>query len=120
MNLIDHFRNAAGANIIEAGEVIFTKGDSADCMYVVLEGEVYLVVDDEVMEVAGPGDIFGEMGVIESQPRGGGAYTKTACKLLPIDGPRFHQLIQQTPAFAVHVMQVLSRRLRHTTQQAVR
>jgi CRP/FNR family cyclic AMP-dependent transcriptional regulator len=117
MEFLELFRDAPDAVALPAGEPIFRAGDAGDRMFVVLEGEVYLVVDDRVVEVAGPGAVIGEMGLIERKPRTGDAFTKSDCKIVPIDGARFEGLVRQTPAFALHVMRVLSERLRRTTQR---
>ena len=102
--------------IFRAGETIFRKGDPRSVMFVVNEGEVEIRLGNKVLEVVQPGGIFGEMAIIDGQPRTATAVARSDCKLVPIDQKRFQFLIQQTPYFAVEVMRVLADRLRRADQ----
>ncbi len=95
-----------------AGQIIFSAGESGDVMFVVKEGEVDVLVGNQVVETIGAGGIFGEMALIDRNPRSASAVAKTDCQLVPIDEARFKFLVQQTPFFAIEVMRVMARRLR--------
>jgi CRP/FNR family cyclic AMP-dependent transcriptional regulator len=103
---------------IAAGQVILTAGDPGDLMYVVKEGEVEVLVRDRVVETIGLGGILGEMALIDRSPRSASARAKTDCQLVPIDAAPFKFMIQQTPFFAIEVMRVMTRRLRHMDTEA--
>ncbi|HWY52015.1 MAG TPA: cyclic nucleotide-binding domain-containing protein [Chthoniobacterales bacterium] len=115
MAKFEMFRNQA-AESFSAHDTIFSKGDPRTVMYVVLEGEVEIRLGDKVLEVVGPDGIFGEMALVDGQPRTATAIARTDCKLVPIDQRRFQFLIQQTPYFALEVMRVLVGRLRRADQ----
>jgi len=100
--------------ICEPGEVVFRAYDMGAEMYVVLEGQVELTIDDRVVETLGPGEPFGEMALIDQAPRTATATAKTACKLAVIPEKRFLFMIQTTPHFALHIMKVMADRLRKT------
>ena len=100
--------------ICEQGEVIFREYDMGAEMYVVLEGQVELTIQDRVVETLGPGEPFGEMALIDQAPRTATATAKTACKLAVIPEKRFLFMIQTTPHFALHIMKVMADRLRKT------
>ena len=95
-----------------AGEVVFSAGDPADRMYVVTDGTVALSIGDTVLEVVGPGGLFGEMAVIDREPRSATAVVETDATLVSIDKRRFWFLVQETPYFAEIVMRVMANRLR--------
>ena len=95
-----------------AGQVIFSEGDEADRMYVVSEGSVALSIDGDVVESLGPGGLFGEMAVIDREPRSATAVAESDTTLVAIDKRRFWFLVQETPYFAEIVMRVMSHRLR--------
>ena len=78
----------------------------------VQEGEIEIIAGDKVVETLGAGEIFGEMALVDKQPRSATAKAKTECKVVPIDENRFKFLVQQTPFFAIHVMRVMSKRIR--------
>lgn len=98
-----------------AGDTIFYDGDAGDCMYGVIEGEVELRKAGHVLEVVGQGGVFGELALIDHHPRSASAVAKTDCKVVAVGEKRFLFLVQQTPYFALQLMQVLADRLRHST-----
>jgi len=112
---LEMFRNQ-DTESFSAHDTIFLKGDPRTVMYVVQQGEVEIRLGDKVLEVVGPDGIFGEMAMVDGQPRTATAIARTDCKLVPIDQKRFQFLIQQTPYFALEVMRVLVGRLRRADQ----
>jgi CRP/FNR family cyclic AMP-dependent transcriptional regulator len=114
------FEHASDAREVPAGTTIFREGDPRDFMYAVIEGEVDLLVKGRLVETVGPGGIFGEMALIEKSNRVGAAVARTDAKVAPVNEQRFLFLVQQTPNFAVHVMRVLSDRLRRMDEQLTR
>jgi CRP/FNR family cyclic AMP-dependent transcriptional regulator len=94
------------------GEVIFERGQPADCMYVVAEGEVEIAVEGQSIDVLGREAIFGEMALIAREPRSATARARTDCRLIEIAEKRFLHLVHETPFFALEVMRVLAKRLR--------
>lgn len=106
------FRLEAECDSFAANDVIFRKGDPRSVMYVIKEGEVEIRLGDKVIETIGPDGLFGEMAMVDGEPRTASAVARTACKLVPIDQKRFQFLVQQTPNFAIQVMQLLVQRLR--------
>lgn len=95
-----------------AGETIFAQGDVGDRMYLVRTGEVEIVHGGRVVDTLGPGEIFGEMALIDGSPRSAEARTKGTCELQPIDERAFLSLVRETPYFALDVMRTLALRLR--------
>ena len=102
----------ADPRAFEAGETIFRAHDMGAEMYVVLEGQVELSIDDTVIEVIGPGEPFGEMALIDQAPRTASAVAITPCKLAVISERRFLFMVAQTPHFALQIMKVMADRLR--------
>ncbi|MEP7290075.1 MAG: cyclic nucleotide-binding domain-containing protein [Chloroflexota bacterium] len=96
-----------------AGEVIFEVGQPGDVMYAVLDGEVDIIVNKKTMETLKAGDILGEMSLIDNHIRSATAVAKADCKLAVIDQKQFSFLVQQTPFFAIEVMQVMANRIRN-------
>jgi CRP/FNR family transcriptional regulator, cyclic AMP receptor protein len=113
VNPAELFRQETGALQIAAGDFLFREGDNGDKMYVLLEGQVEILLGDLLLETAGPGSLIGEMALIDDSPRTATVVAKTSCRLAEIDRRRFHFLVQQTPHFATHVMKTLADRLRH-------
>lgn len=96
----------------EVGAVIITQGEPGDRMYVLLEGTVTVSCDGRDIATLGPGNIFGEMCIINEEARSATVRARTAARVVAITRKRFLFLTQQTPYFALHVMQLLSDRIR--------
>ncbi|HYG77204.1 MAG TPA: cyclic nucleotide-binding domain-containing protein [Planctomycetota bacterium] len=99
-----------------AGDVIFKEGDKGEHMFVVKAGNVDLKVHGKTVETLEPGQILGEMALLDHETRSASAIAATDCQLVPIDGKRFQYLIGETPYFAIEVMQIMARRLRHMNE----
>ena len=114
MSLADLFRNEPDIVVFAAGDLIFSTGDSADAMYVVIDGDVDIRLNDVSIDVAHSGEIVGEMALIDQNPRSASVVALTATRLARINRRRFLYLIQNTPTFALDVMTVMAARLRRT------
>lgn len=112
MILLNLFQQAEDAQEFPAGATVFEEGTSGDSMYVVLDGTLEILTGNIHFEVVGPGDIIGEMALIDSKSRNATVVAKSHCRLAPVDKKRFMFMVQETPFFALHVMRVLSDRLR--------
>jgi CRP-like cAMP-binding protein len=99
------------------GEHIFSEGDTGKAMFSILEGTVEIRTKDKTVYTAGPGEILGEMSLIDNKPRSATAVAKSQCKLALIDEKRFDFLIQQTPLFINQIMKALTDRLRHMNNE---
>lgn len=112
MGSLHLFRNAPEVLRVAAGKYIFRKGEAAKVMYLIIEGEVDLVLGDTVIETANEGAFIGEMALIDEEPRSASARARSDCRVFPIDEARFQSLVRETPFFALQMMKTLARRLR--------
>ena len=117
MDVLEIFKDSPKARSLPAGEAIFRHGDAAHEMYVLLDGRVDISVEGRVVESLEPGSIFGEMAVVDDQPRSADAVAVSPVKVEPIDQEWFLHLVRKSPPFALHVMSVLAKRLRRTMRQ---
>lgn len=116
--VITMFEQSKDATALQAGAVIFRKGDAGKKMYVVKQGEVDIKVGDQVLNTHGPGHIFGEMALIDASPRSATAVAKTDCEIVEVDESRFLFLVQHSAFFALQVMRIMADRLRNKMPQA--
>ncbi|MES0402514.1 MAG: Crp/Fnr family transcriptional regulator [Hyphomicrobium sp.] len=100
----------------DAGEKIFLEDDSGGCMYVVQSGKVDVITFGSVLETVGPGGMFGEMALIDDGPRSAAALANEATEAAAIDKAMFVQLVREEPEFALHVMRLLTERIRRIAQ----
>jgi CRP-like cAMP-binding protein len=99
------------------GEPIFTQGEKGDEMYIVQEGHVEIVREGERGEIVplatlGRGDFFGEMAVLEGAPRTATARSRGGCKVLPLRGALFVEMLQSDPETTLRIMRKLCGRIR--------
>ena len=108
-----------------AGEVIFLEGSMGNEMFVVLSGAVDIVkeIDGEARVVAtlGAGEMFGEMALLDAQPRSAHALADRASVLKALSRSNFAKLREQHPSLFAKMLQniahEMSIRLRLTNQQ---
>jgi len=108
--------NNIDAHQIKGGSVIFREGEAADQLFVIKSGEVRIQIGNRTITELSAGDIFGEMALIDNEPRSATAVAMTDVELVPVSEKQFLFLVSQTPYFALKVMRVLARRLRATTK----
>ncbi|MDO4562708.1 MAG: cyclic nucleotide-binding domain-containing protein [Clostridia bacterium] len=105
----------------KANSVIFSKGDQADCLYFINKGAVAIVADHDGNETElaqlKKGDFFGEMGVIEGEPRSATARAVNDVELLKVTAKDFPTFVQQNPSEAETIVKGLSKALRSTSSQ---
>ncbi|MCI0427466.1 MAG: cyclic nucleotide-binding domain-containing protein [Nitrospiraceae bacterium] len=106
------FQHSKEWEAFSAGQIIFSEGQPGEVMYVILEGEVDIQACGKLIETIHAGDMFGEMALVDSEPRSAKTVARTDCKLVPINKKRFAFLVTETPFFALEVMQVMANRLR--------
>lgn len=102
-----------------AGEAIFDKGDPGESLFVVREGSVELRDADRVVETVGAPGLFGEMALIEDEPRSLSAVAPAGATLIEIPATHFWILVHDTPYFAQMVMRVMAGRLRRQSSATV-
>lgn len=99
-----------------AEDRVFSIGEPGNRMYVVKSGQVNLVSYGTVLENVRPGGIFGEMSLIDGEPRSANAIAMEPTTLAPIDKTAFAYLVSRDPNFALGIMQRLAERIRRMNQ----
>jgi CRP/FNR family cyclic AMP-dependent transcriptional regulator len=104
-------------NAFAVDDVIFEEGSTGRELFVVLDGEVEIAKVDGARKTTivklGKGEFFGEMAVIDGSARSATAIASAPnTKVMRINHARFVYLVSQQPAFALMVMDALSKRLR--------
>jgi CRP-like cAMP-binding protein len=105
------------AETLPAGRAVFREGDRGDHMFAVLEGAVDIIVRNKTVETVEAGGVFGEMALVEEQPRIASAIVRSNARLVRIDRKRFMFLVQQNPFFALQLMTVMAERLRRMDEK---
>jgi CRP/FNR family cyclic AMP-dependent transcriptional regulator len=108
--------NNIEARTFKAGSIIFREGDEASELFVIKSGQVRVQIGNRTIRELGAESIFGEMALIDSEPRSATVTAITDVELVPVSEKQFLFLVSQTPYFALKVMRVLAQRLRVTNK----
>jgi CRP/FNR family transcriptional regulator, cyclic AMP receptor protein len=108
--------NNVETRFFKAGTIIFHQGDAASEMFVVKSGEVRIQLGNRTLAELKADSIFGEMALIDDEPRSASAIAITDVELVPVTEKQFLFMVGQTPYFALKVMRVLAQRLRATSK----
>jgi CRP/FNR family transcriptional regulator, cyclic AMP receptor protein len=104
------------------GATIFHKGDSGVGLMAVLAGHVKISVPsaegkEAVLNIIRAGQVFGEIALLDGQPRTADAVAMVDCDLLVLDRREFVPLLRASPDLALRIMELLCARLRRTSEQ---
>lgn len=94
------------------GEVIIREGSPGDSMFAILAGIVELTVKDRLVDMLEPGEVFGEMAMLDGKPRSASATATTACRVIRVDREGFDRLAAGRPDFVVFLLRTMSDRIR--------
>jgi CRP-like cAMP-binding protein len=97
-----------------AGDIVFHEGDTPDCMYIVLSGEVEIESSGRIIELIMPGSPLGTVSLIDNLPRSATARVAADGEIVALDQRRFRYMVEQVPLFCWFVMGALVHRLRAT------
>jgi len=102
--------------------VILFEDDPGDALYVVAQGQVKVVLIGEdgrevILSVLGEGEFFGEMALIDDEPRSAHVIAMNDSTLLVIRREDFQGLLRQTPSIALALLRALSWRLRRVDEK---
>jgi CRP-like cAMP-binding protein len=117
----DSSLSAKYAKEFPSGHVLFREGEHGKEMYVILSGKITIskkVRDKEqVLVTLPPGEFFGEMSILNNQPRSATATVAENCKLLVIDPKTFEEMIKNNGEIAIRMIKKLAERLRSADDQ---
>ena len=102
------------------GETIFTVGDASDCAYLVVIGSVRVHLPNGRTKVLGRGEIFGEMGLIDSRPRSATVVAAEYCVFASYSEAELLDSIKTHPDDAVAFIKALIARLREANEAQYR
>ncbi len=102
------------------GSVIFQQGDPGTTLYLIETGEVKLTLTstqgkEVILALLGPGGFFGELSLLDGEPRSANAMARVACELLALEREHLLRFLESQSRASASLLAALSRRLRRTT-----
>lgn len=121
---LESLRQVANERSYGMGETIFKQGDPGDGIYIVKGGEVHIAVvassgELRVISKLGPGELFGEMAVIDSDPRSASALAGERTTLYFVSRSDLLEMMNRTPQLTMGLVREISRRLRDFNRQYI-
>lgn len=115
-------RSVASERTYPKNAVVLTEGEMGDSLYMIESGKVKVVIGDEegrelILKILGPGAFFGEMSMIDKQPRSASVTTIEPATFLVLTNAAFERCVEQAPRIANVVMQILAQRVREADRK---
>ena len=119
---LDLIRGVAAEKSYPKNAVVLTEGEMGDSLYMNVSGKVKVFIGDEegreiILKILGPGAFFGEMSMIDKQPRSASVTTIEASTFLVLAHTGFERCVEQEPRIANVVMQMLAQRVREADRK---
>jgi signal transduction histidine kinase len=109
---LSHFLAECGTVSLQPKEVFFQEGSYSETMYIVLSGEVEIYKENKQIATRKPGDFFGEMALLESEPRSASVRSCTDTLLLEINKKQFESFIVSNSKIVLSILKSFSGRSR--------
>jgi len=98
---------------VSENEIIFREGDVGDNMYVILDGKVRVHNDERLVNDLGEREVFGEMALLDPEPRSASVTALEATRLFRLNQRDFYKLMDERPEVAMGIIHILTARLRN-------
>jgi len=104
-------------------EPVVLQGEVGNCMYVIQQGEVEVVKEQEgremILAVLREGDFFGEMAIFEREVRSATVRARGTAKVMTVDKKTLLRRIQEDPSLAFNILKTMSQRIRQLNTQLI-
>jgi CRP/FNR family transcriptional regulator, cyclic AMP receptor protein len=98
------------------GEWVIRQGDVQSDFYVIVDGEVAVVIDDEDRRVLSRGSFFGEVSVLLEEPASASILTRTPLTCLVVSGAELQAFLLAHPEVGYRMLKAEARRLKTATE----
>ncbi len=106
--------------VIPTHTTIFERGERGDSLYIIISGGVEVFNGDTILDRLGPRQLFGEMALLDAEPRAASVRTVTETRLLHLDQEAFYELMDDRIEIAYGVIHVIVKRLRMNMLEVAR
>jgi len=122
LEALDQLCRFARRSMVKRGASIFSRGDPGNSVFAVISGTVKISISaangrSAIFNLIGPGEIFGEIAVLDGLARTADATASTNCEIFTIDRRDFVPFVQNQPKLSMKFIELLCTRLRWTSDQ---
>jgi CRP/FNR family cyclic AMP-dependent transcriptional regulator len=111
-NVLADIAGLAQEILADQDQIIFNKGDAGDSLYIIVTGAVRVLDGSRVLNKLGEGDIFGELALLDPEPRVATVKAVEATHLLRLDESHFRVILAERPEVSTAIIRVITRYLR--------
>lgn len=111
-NIIAELVAIVKEEFVSKDELIFRKGDSGSSMYIIYEGEIRIHDGSRTFATLGSHDFFGELALLDPEPRSASATAATDTLLLKLEEDDAYELMEERTEVLKSIMRILCRRIR--------
>lgn len=121
---LDTFADQFKRILLQPGEILFSEGDIPCDAFIIVSGLMTISRQgcqnqSLILANLARGDLFGELALIDEQPRSATAYAQTNVELIALDRMSFSQALENSPKIAAHLLKTITDRMRRTDHLAV-
>ncbi|MFT5367951.1 MAG: CRP-like cAMP-binding protein [Candidatus Latescibacterota bacterium] len=109
---LSHLAKIAEEMIFDTGETIITQGELGESLYLIIEGTVSVEQNGKRVAKLNESDYFGEMSILDGEPRSADVKAITDCLLLCINKDDFHVILARHHEVSLNIIRTLTHRLR--------
>jgi CRP-like cAMP-binding protein len=118
---LEHLSTLLRSRRYAKGEVIFHQGDIGTALYILRKGQVAIRLSSEdgkevILALLDRGDVFGELALLDDEPRSTDAVAREEVDLLSLQREDFRKFLEERPQVAMRLLSALSRLVRRVTQ----
>ncbi len=119
---LDQLARVVVRRVVPKGRTVLVAGETTQSLYLILSGRTKVQMSDSegkevILAVLGPGEFFGEMGLIDDQPRSATIVTLEPCEFLTINKDDFRICLAANAEMAMLIMRGLVKRLREADRK---
>lgn len=119
---LDQLAALAVRKRFRARDVVLRKGDPALQIYIILRGRLKTITSGgegrhAALSIMGPGEVFGEVAVLDGEPRSATITALEPCELVIIQRNDFFHFLERAPSAAIKLLEVLAKRLRRLSER---
>lgn len=100
-----------------SGEVLTRQGEQGAVAYIIVSGEAEVIRDERILARLGPGDVVGELCLLDGGPRAATVRTTAPTQVLALAAEDFQSLLGELPELSLQVLSVLASRLRRADER---
>lgn len=114
---MSHIAQIAGEAEYGPEQSVFTEGDHGDAMYLIIDGTAKVHSGDDVFAERHTEQCFGEMAILDAEPRSASITAVTHLTLLKIEREDFAEILTEKPEISLGIIRVLTGRLRQANRR---